>query len=52
MGLVELLGISRSILAQPQFSGDEALVYLFDGGILFGIIYYAISIGSRQIEKK
>lgn len=51
VGLVELLGISRSILAQPQFLGDYAEVYLFDG-ILFWIICYAMSVGSRQLEKK
>ena len=51
VGLVELLGISRSILAQPQFLGDYAEVYLFDG-VLFWIICYAMSFGSRQLEKK
>ncbi|MDE5114356.1 MAG: amino acid ABC transporter permease, partial [Trichodesmium sp. St15_bin1_1] len=49
VGLVELLGISRSILAQPQFLGDYAEVYLFDG-VLFWIICYAMSFGSRQLE--
>ncbi|MEB3342579.1 amino acid ABC transporter permease [Okeania sp.] len=51
VGLVELLGISRSVLAQPQFLGDYAEVYLFDG-VLFWIICYAMSVGSRQLEKK
>ena len=51
VGLVELLGISRSILAQPQFLGDYAEVYLFDG-VLFWLICYAMSFGSRQLEKK
>ena len=51
VGLVELLGISRSILAQPQFLGDYAEVYLFDG-VLFWIICYAMSFGSRQLETK
>ena len=51
VGLVELLGISRSILAQPQFLGDYAEVYLFDG-VLFWIICYAMSFGSQQLEKK
>ncbi|MCL2929842.1 MAG: amino acid ABC transporter permease [Trichodesmium sp. MAG_R01] len=51
VGLVELLGISRSILAQPEFLGDYAEVYLFDG-IIFWIVCYAMSVGSRQLEKK
>jgi len=51
VGLVELLGISRSILAQPQFLGDYAEVYLFNG-ILFWLICYSMSMGSRQLEKK
>ncbi|NES91942.1 MAG: amino acid ABC transporter permease, partial [Okeania sp. SIO2B9] len=51
VGLSELLRMSRSILAQPQFLGDYAEVYLFNG-ILFWIICYAMSIGSRQLEKK
>ena len=51
VGLIELLGISRSILAQPQFLGDYAEVYLLDG-VLFWIICYAMSVGSRQLEKK
>lgn len=51
VGLSELLRMSRSILAQPEFLGDYAEVYLFDG-ILFWIICYAMSIGSRQLEKK
>ena len=51
VGLIELLGISRSILAQPQFLGDYAEVYLLDGA-LFWIICYAMSVGSRQLEKK
>lgn len=50
VGLSELLRMSRSILAQPQFLGDYAEVYLFNG-ILFWIICYAMSIGSRQLEK-
>lgn len=51
VGLVELLGISRSVLANPEFLGRYAEVYLFDG-ILFWIFCYAMSIGSRQLEKK
>lgn len=51
VGLKELLGISKSVLAQGEFLGDYAEVYLFDG-VLFWIFCYAMSIGSRQLEKK
>lgn len=51
VGLTELLGISRSVLAQPEFLGDYAEVYLFDG-VIFWIFCYAMSIASRQLEKK
>lgn len=49
VGLVELLGITRNILAQPQFLGRYAEAYLFDG-ILFWIFCYAMSQGSRKLE--
>lgn len=51
VGLTELLGISRSVLAQPEFLGDYAEVYLFDG-VIFWIFCYAMSVASRQLEKK
>lgn len=51
VGLKELLGISRSVLAQPEFLGDYAEVYLFNG-VIFWIFCYAMSVGSRQLEKK
>ena len=51
VGLRELLGISRSVLAQPEFLGDYAEVYLFNG-VIFWIFCYAMSVGSRQLEKK
>lgn len=49
VGLVELLGITRNILAQPQFLGRYAEAYLFDG-ILFWIFCYGMSQGSRKLE--
>lgn len=51
VGLRELLGISRSVLAQPDFLGDYAEVYLFNG-VIFWLFCYAMSLGSRQLEKK
>ncbi|MGF1458602.1 MAG: amino acid ABC transporter permease [Leptolyngbyaceae cyanobacterium] len=51
VGLAELLGISRSILANPNYLGRYAEVYLFIG-ILYWFFCYAMSYGSRKIEEK
>jgi general L-amino acid transport system permease protein len=51
VGLVELLGISGSILANPKFLGRYSEVYLFIG-ILYWVFCYAMSVGSRRLEKQ
>ncbi|MBS0018410.1 MAG: amino acid ABC transporter permease [Arthrospira sp. SH-MAG29] len=51
VGLVELLGISRSILANPRFLGRYAEVYLFVG-ILYWLFCYLMSLASRKLEKQ
>jgi general L-amino acid transport system permease protein len=51
VGLVELLGISNSILANPAFLGRFSEVYLFVG-ILFWTFCYAMSTASRWVERK
>lgn len=48
--LLELTGISRTILAQPQFIGDYAEIYLFIGLIYWGFCY-GMSLASRRLEK-
>jgi len=50
-GLLELTGISRSILAQPQFLGRYAEVYLFIG-LLYWLFCYSMSTASRYLEQK
>ncbi|MGD1855487.1 MAG: amino acid ABC transporter permease [Leptolyngbyaceae cyanobacterium] len=50
VGLVELLGISNSILANPKYLGDYAEVYLFIA-VLYWFFCYAMSLGSRRIER-
>ena len=50
-GLLELTGISRSILAQPQFLGRYAEVYLFIG-VVYWVFCYAMSLASRRLERK
>ena len=47
--LLELTGIARSVLAQPQFLGRYAEVYLFVG-LLYWIFCYTLSNISRRIE--
>ncbi len=51
VGLVELLGISQSVLANPQFLGRHAEVYTFVA-IIYWICCYAMALGSRQLEKQ
>jgi general L-amino acid transport system permease protein len=51
VGLAELLGIGRSVLANPNYLGRYAEVYLFLG-IIYWIFCYAMSLGSRKIEQK
>ncbi|GFE69286.1 amino acid ABC transporter permease [Chroococcus sp. FPU101] len=51
IGLVDLLGISQSILANPKYIGRYAEVYLFIALIYF-ICCYAMSIAARKLEKK
>lgn len=50
-GLLELTGIARSILAQPQFLGRYAEVYLFIG-LIYWIFCYGMSLASRRLEGK
>ncbi|MBD2491740.1 amino acid ABC transporter permease [Aulosira sp. FACHB-615] len=51
LGLVELTGISRSILAQPQFIGRYAEVYLFVG-LIYWLFCYSMSLVSQQLERQ
>jgi general L-amino acid transport system permease protein len=51
VGLVELTGIARSILAQPQFIGRYTEVYLFIG-FIYWVFCYSMSLASRQLEKQ
>lgn len=51
VGLVELMGISQSILANPNYLGRYAEVYLFVA-VLYWVFCYAMSLGSRRIEEQ
>ncbi|MFM2313805.1 MAG: hypothetical protein RLZZ04_3081 [Cyanobacteriota bacterium] len=50
VSLVDLLGISQSILANPKFVGRAAEIYLFIG-LIYWIFCYSMSLGSRKLEK-
>lgn len=50
VGLSELTGISRSILAQPEFLNRYAEVYLFVG-LLYWVFCYSMSLASQRLEK-
>lgn len=50
IGLFDLLGISRAILANPNFIGRYSEVYLFIG-LIYWVICYAMSLGSRRLEE-
>ncbi|MDA0867019.1 MAG: amino acid ABC transporter permease, partial [Cyanobacteria bacterium] len=50
VGLAELLGIGKSILANPTYLGRYAEVYLFLG-VIYWFFCYSMSLGSRKIEE-
>lgn len=50
VGLLELTGTARSILAQPDFLGRYAEVYLFIG-LIYWLFCYALSLASRRLEQ-
>jgi general L-amino acid transport system permease protein len=49
IGLLELLGISRSILAQPSFIGYQREVYLYIS-LIYWVFSYFLSYISQRIE--
>ncbi len=51
VGLSDLTGIARSILAQPQFLGRYAEVYLFVA-LVYWIFSYSMSLASRRLERQ
>lgn len=49
VGLIDLLGISQSILANPKFIGKYAEVYLFIA-LIYWIFCYTMSLASKKVE--
>jgi len=50
IGLLELLGISRSILAQPQYVSYQKEVFIFIS-LIYWFVCYFMSYGSQRLEK-
>jgi general L-amino acid transport system permease protein len=51
IGLLELLGISRAILAQPDSFGAQMEVYVFIAAVFF-VLCYAMSQASYRLERQ
>ncbi len=50
VALLELLGVGRSVLAQPEFLGLQMEVYIFVAAIFF-VFSYAMSFASYRVEE-
>jgi general L-amino acid transport system permease protein len=51
VGLLELLGIGRAVLAQPEWLGASFEVYLFVAAVFF-VLSYTLSQASYRLEKE
>jgi general L-amino acid transport system permease protein len=51
IGLLELLGISRAVLAQPESFGAQMEVYVFIAAVFF-VLCYAMSQASYRLERQ
>ncbi|MDE0466267.1 MAG: amino acid ABC transporter permease [Candidatus Poribacteria bacterium] len=49
VGLIELLGVSKSVINNPDWLGLQAEVYLF-AAVVYFVFCYSMSYGSRKIE--
>ncbi|MFQ3632581.1 amino acid ABC transporter permease [Roseiflexus sp.] len=51
VGLLDLMGIARTVLAQPDFLGLQAEVYTFIA-LVYGVFCYLMSAFSQRLEAK
>ena len=51
IGLLEILGIGRAVLAQPEWFGTQFEVYLFVATVFF-VLSYTLSQASYRLEKE
>ena len=49
IGLIDLLGVAKSVIANPDWLGLQAEVYLF-AAVIYFVFCYAMSYGSQEIE--
>ena len=49
IGLIDLLGIAKSVIANPDWLGLQAEVYLF-AGVIYFVFSYSMSYASQKIE--
>ena len=49
IGLIDLLGVSKSVIANPDWLGLQAEVYLF-AAVIYFVFSYSMSYVSQQIE--
>ncbi|MDE0690219.1 MAG: amino acid ABC transporter permease [Candidatus Poribacteria bacterium] len=49
IGLIDLLGVAKSVIANPDWLGLHAEVYLF-AAIIYFVFSYAMSYGSQEVE--
>ncbi len=50
IGLIDLLGIAKSVIANPDWLGLQAEVYLF-ASVIYFVFSYSMSYGSQEIEE-
>src|SRR5690606_19361660 len=50
IGLLDLLGIARSVIANPRWLGLQAEVFLF-AGLIYWLFSFTLSQSSRRIER-
>jgi general L-amino acid transport system permease protein len=51
VGLVDLMGVARTVLSQPEFIGRYSEVYLFVAAI-YWLFCFSLSQFSQNLEKK
>ena len=49
IGLIDLLGVAKSVIANPDWLGLQAEVYLF-AAVVYFVFCYSMSYGSQKIE--
>ena len=51
IGLLEILGVGRQVLAQPEWLGASFEVYVFVAAVFF-VLSYTLSQASYRLEKE